>query len=76
VGALGLHSIPRLSFSGYVVEEVEDEKALLELLIGKIRSFDPDILLGYEIHKSSWGYAIDRAHQAHGNIIASSNGKR
>lgn len=30
--------------------------------------YDPDILLGYEVHNFSWGYVIDRAKQAFGNI--------
>ncbi|KAJ3064303.1 DNA polymerase zeta, partial [Rhizoclosmatium hyalinum] len=47
--------------SGYVVQEVETELELYECLLLKVREFDPDILLGYEVHLSSWGYLIERA---------------
>ncbi|KAI8832558.1 hypothetical protein BJ741DRAFT_536049 [Chytriomyces cf. hyalinus JEL632] len=47
--------------SGYAVQVVLNELELLQALVQKVREFDPDILLGYEVHKSSWGYIIDRA---------------
>ncbi|KAJ3235350.1 DNA polymerase zeta [Chytriomyces hyalinus] len=47
--------------SGYAVQVVPNELELLQALVQKVREFDPDILLGYEVHKSSWGYIIDRA---------------
>ncbi|KAJ3064928.1 DNA polymerase zeta, partial [Podochytrium sp. JEL0797] len=47
--------------AGYVVTKVESELQLFEALLGKVREFDPDILLGYEVHLSSWGYLIERA---------------
>ncbi|KAJ3125155.1 DNA polymerase zeta, partial [Physocladia obscura] len=51
--------------SGYPVETVETEIQLLHTLVAKIREFDPDILLGYEVHLSSWGYLIERANLAY-----------
>ncbi|KAJ1555442.1 DNA polymerase zeta, partial [Cladochytrium tenue] len=50
-----------LEIHGCVVDVVDNEKALLGRLVEKIREFDPDIFLGYEIHSASWGYLIERA---------------
>ncbi|KAK5944075.1 DNA polymerase zeta [Knufia obscura] len=44
--------------------EVEEEQSELELLtrmVDIVRYYDPDILTGYEVHNSSWGYLIERA---------------
>ncbi|KAF2022180.1 hypothetical protein BU24DRAFT_488449 [Aaosphaeria arxii CBS 175.79] len=43
------------------VEYEEDELDLLNRLVDRVREFDPDILTGYEVHNSSWGYLIERA---------------
>jgi len=43
--------------------EVEEELSELELLtrmVDIVRYYDPDILTGYEVHNSSWGYLIER----------------
>ncbi|GAB7351860.1 hypothetical protein MBLNU459_g2414t1 [Dothideomycetes sp. NU459] len=47
-----------------VVVEVEEENNELDLinrLVDIVRAYDPDILTGYEVHNSSWGYLIERA---------------
>ncbi|EPS36788.1 hypothetical protein H072_9596 [Dactylellina haptotyla CBS 200.50] len=44
--------------------EVERENSELDLLLALIRvvrELDPDIITGYEVHNSSWGYLIERA---------------
>lgn len=44
--------------------EVQAEASELDLIIRMVeivRSFDPDILTGYEVHGGSWGYLIERA---------------
>ena len=44
--------------------EVDVEPSELELLskmVDIVRIWDPDILTGYEVHNSSWGYLIERA---------------
>ena len=44
--------------------DVEEEATELELLMKMadiVRRYDPDILTGYEVHNSSWGYLIERA---------------
>ena len=44
--------------------EVQAESSELDLLVRMVeivRSHDPDILTGYEVHGGSWGYLIERA---------------
>ncbi|KAF3917252.1 hypothetical protein AA313_de0201418 [Arthrobotrys entomopaga] len=44
--------------------EVERENSELDLLLSLVRvvrELDPDIITGYEVHNSSWGYLIERA---------------
>ncbi|KAF3930258.1 hypothetical protein ABW20_dc0106413 [Dactylellina cionopaga] len=44
--------------------EVERETSELDLLLSLVRvvrDLDPDIITGYEVHNSSWGYLIERA---------------
>ncbi|CAI4210967.1 unnamed protein product [Parascedosporium putredinis] len=44
--------------------EVLEETTELDLfvrMIGIVRSYDPDIMTGYEVHGGSWGYLIERA---------------
>lgn len=43
---------------------VDDEVKMMEHFVHLIRKLDPDILSGYEIEKTSWGYLIDR-----GNVL-------
>ncbi|KAK0390713.1 hypothetical protein NLU13_0216 [Sarocladium strictum] len=45
---------------GEVVAE-ETELDLMTRMIDIVRNHDPDILTGYEVHGSSWGYLIERA---------------
>ncbi|KAK0753578.1 hypothetical protein B0T18DRAFT_358164 [Schizothecium vesticola] len=44
--------------------EVAEETSELDVMIRIaeiVRTYDPDILTGYEVHGSSWGYLIERA---------------
>ena len=57
-GGLG-HKISQL-----IDIEVTEESSELELInrmVGVVRTYDPDVLTGYEVHGSSWGYVIERA---------------
>lgn len=54
-------NVDRLGLSHLAVEVVEDELELFNTLIDLIRAFDPEIIVGWEIHSSSWGYIIERA---------------
>lgn len=50
----------RRQTSAEVLEE-SDELALMVRMVEIVRTHDPDILTGYEVHGSSWGYLIERA---------------
>jgi DNA polymerase zeta len=43
------------------VKADENEISLLDSLVILVRHFDPDVLTGYELNNSSWGYLIERA---------------
>lgn len=43
------------------IDEEDDELDLFNRMVDVVRSHDPDILTGYEVHNSSWGYLIERA---------------
>lgn len=43
------------------VEEERTEIDLMTRVVDIVRQYDPDILTGYEIHNSSWGYLIERS---------------
>lgn len=43
------------------LDEEDDELDLFNRMVDIVRSHDPDILTGYEVHNSSWGYLIERA---------------
>ena len=55
-----------ISKSFCTVDVVENERGLFTKLIEKIRTLDPDLLMGYEIHSGSWGFLIERAKYAYG----------
>lgn len=51
--------------------EVQVEYTELDVileLVNTVRRLDPDILTGYEVHSSSWGYIIERARNVWGEI--------
>ena len=43
------------------VAHESDELDLINHMVDIVREFDPDVLVGYEVHNSSWGYLIERA---------------
>ncbi|MBE7180100.1 MAG: hypothetical protein INR71_02645, partial [Terriglobus roseus] len=43
------------------VEREDDELDLLNRMVDIVREYDPDILTGFEVHNTSWGYLIERA---------------
>lgn len=66
VGILALSECPGMAkkISRCVAVEVEEESTELDLLtrmVDIVRRYDPDIMTGYEVHNSSWGYMIERA---------------
>lgn len=56
------HSAKRISRDvPYDVEEEATELDALTRMVDVVRKYDPDVLTGYEVHNSSWGYLIERA---------------
>ncbi|PWN32602.1 uncharacterized protein FA14DRAFT_111397, partial [Meira miltonrushii] len=51
----------RLGISHLAVEMVDAELDMFNALIDLVRLFDPEIIVGYEIHSTSWGYLVERA---------------
>ena len=43
----------------------ETETDMIDALIDLVLFFDPDILSGFELHASSWGYIIERCRKVH-----------
>ena len=55
---------PEAKISKAAKIDVEHEPTELDLItrvVDMVRFHDPDILTGYEVHNSSWGYLIERA---------------
>lgn len=48
----------------------DDEFDLFDALIDLVLIFDPDILSGFELHASSWGYILERCRKIHHFEIA------
>ncbi|MCJ1404208.1 DNA polymerase zeta [Xylographa trunciseda] len=66
VGILVLSESGELAckISKLVQVEVEEERTELDMInrmVDIVRSYDPDILTGFEVHGGSWGYIIERA---------------
>ncbi|GAB7324971.1 hypothetical protein MBLNU13_g08776t1 [Cladosporium sp. NU13] len=53
--------IRRIVGNNVQIDEEDDELDLFNRMVDIVRSHDPDILTGYEVHNSSWGYLIERA---------------
>jgi DNA polymerase zeta len=51
-----------------LVDEEDSELDLINRLTDLVRDFDPDILSGYEVQSSSWGYVIERARLQFGSF--------
>ena len=47
--------------SGVQVDAEDEELDLVNHMVDIVRDLDPDILTGFEVHNSSWGYLIERA---------------
>lgn len=48
---------------------VNSEADLIEDFVNLVINFDPDILSGYEIQNSSWGYFFQRAYINYSNFF-------
>ena len=54
---------------GLEVTYTDSEQNLFDKLVHLVREVDPDILVGYEIQMSSWGYLNERAAHLGFNLI-------
>jgi len=52
------------------IEEYDDELKLIHSLVDLVHALDPDILAGWEVQRSSWGYLAARGRE-HGIFITS-----
>jgi DNA polymerase zeta len=69
--------ISNLRFSlDALVDEEDSELDLINRLTDLVREFDPDILSGYEVQSSSWGYVIERARLQFGNFYLCTTNSR
>lgn len=57
--------------SGYELCLVETESDLFNRLVEKVRLWDPEIIIGYEIQRASLGYLLARAETAYGLCFSS-----
>ena len=56
---------------GYSLEELSSELELINRIIDIIVDVDPDILAGWEVQASSWGYLSSRGSQ-YGRMLSTS----
>ncbi|KAL1457720.1 hypothetical protein WDU94_007916 [Cyamophila willieti] len=54
--------LPEVRNKPLQVSFVSNEKELFVTFIEKVRQWDPDILVGYEIETLSWGYLLERGY--------------
>ena len=54
----------RLGLEGIPCHVVDSELDLINWMIDTVKAWDPDVLAGWELHNSSWGYLSARAHEA------------
>ncbi|KNE69242.1 hypothetical protein AMAG_13625 [Allomyces macrogynus ATCC 38327] len=63
-GVLALRDKSYRSPAERQTEYFASERDLIVRLVDVVRTADPDVLLGYEIHAASWGYLVERCHLA------------
>ncbi|KAK8869691.1 hypothetical protein IAR55_000259 [Kwoniella newhampshirensis] len=53
----------RLKLDGVPYHVVDNELDLINWVIDTVKGWDPDVLAGWELHNSSWGYLAARANE-------------
>jgi DNA polymerase zeta len=56
---------------GVPCQIVDSELDLINTVIDMVKHWDPDVLAGWELHNSSWGWVSSRADQAFGMYLNS-----
>lgn len=51
------------------ITKVNNEAALVEEFVNVVINFDPDIISGYEIQNSSWGYFFQRVYNVYSKLL-------
>ncbi|KAJ2077272.1 DNA polymerase zeta, partial [Coemansia sp. RSA 988] len=60
----------RLGLPSYVRQQsCADEQDMIRALVEWVCQSDPDIMCGYDIHKGSWGYLLERAKVVYGQSL-------
>ena len=59
----------RLKLDGIPCQAVDSELDLINTVIDMVKMWDPDVLAGWELHNSSWGWISSRADQAFGMSV-------
>ena len=54
----------RLGLEGIPCHVVDSELDMINWMIDTVKLWDPDVLAGWELHNSSWGYLASRAQEA------------
>jgi len=54
------------NMGGLKVEYFESELDLFNDIVDRVRLWDPDVLAGWEVHGSSWGFLAGRASEEFG----------
>lgn len=70
VSSGGCDLVTRTGITDLSVLHVDDEIALLEEIVKLITTWDPDMLVGYEVQMSSWGYLLERGAALGMEIVA------
>lgn len=55
--------MPRYALNDCTVDVVDSEVELLNMLIDKVRHWDPEVLTGFELESWSWGYVMRRGRE-------------
>jgi len=58
----------RLRLEGVPCTILDSELDLFNWVIDCVKGWDPDVLSGWELHNSSWGYLAARANEAFGKF--------
>ena len=64
----------QLKLDGIPCQVVDSELDLINTVIDMVKMWDPDVLAGWELHNSSWGWISSRADQAFGTSDLPRNG--
>ncbi|XP_022248567.1 DNA polymerase zeta catalytic subunit-like isoform X1 [Limulus polyphemus] len=61
INSLKKHLLTKCGLPGIMVTYVKNEIALFQQFTHLVHSWDPDILVGYEVQMLSWGFLLERA---------------